>query len=258
MQQAFDVRTAIRSYYSDRIEGVETRSVKDLLEEIRANDREAFSQIWSAVFWGDSVRESQRQAHILACRRRDLDDFGVEVAPGVPTVVRSFADFHLSAEYPKLAEALEATLAWVHGEAPGLLTLAGLPGVGKTHLANAATQRVSSMGFPIIYRTEGGLVAELQRLMGQRGPEAAIQEILVIPWLVIDDLGTTALGDWGRGTMDRIIDGRWEGSAWLRTLITTNFTSKELPTRLASRLGDIAKARAVAINAPDYRRDLRT
>ena len=258
MRQPFDVRPLIRKYYADRIAGVEHRSVADLLQEVRAKDPEAFRHLWAAMWAGENpVRESERQAHIQACRTRDLVDYNIELSPGLPPDARGFGDFHISDEYPKLVEALVATIDWVHGEGPGLLTLAGDPGVGKTHLANAAAHRLSSMGFPIIYRTEGGLIAELQQLMSQQGPETAIQELLTVPWLVIDDLGATALGHWGVGTIDRIVNARWEGSGWLRTLITTNFSSKDLPERIASRLGDITKGRAVAIQAPDYRRSAR-
>jgi hypothetical protein len=54
--------------------------------------------------------------------------------------------------------------------------------------------------------------------------------------------------------MDSLIDARWQGSGPLRTLITTNLVSSELPVRIASRLGDTTLGVAVPIQATDWRR----
>jgi DNA replication protein DnaC len=136
-----------------------------------------------------------------------------------------------------------------------LLTLAGPVGCGKSHLAIAAARQLAAQGESIIYREEPNLIAELQRGLADHICEAVLEEIMVVPWLVIDDLGVTALGDWGKGVIDRIVNARWERSGTKRTLITTNLLDSEMPHRTASRLSDTQLASFMVITASDYRRN---
>ena len=74
--------------------------------------------------------------------------------------------------------------------------------------------------------------------------------------LIIDDLGLAALTDTMRGVMDEIINARWRGAGGLRTMVTLNFKSKDMPPRIASRLGDRSRSLVVQIDAEDMRKEL--
>ena len=56
--------------------------------------------------------------------------------------------------------------------------------------------------------------------------------------------------------MDEIINARWRGAGGLRTMVTLNFKSKDMPPRIASRLGDKSRSLVVQIEAEDMRKEV--
>mgnify|MGYP006400038373 CR=1 FL=1 len=197
-------------------------------------------------------REMERAANIAASAR----DFGYGYAgtlpDGVPWGAPDFDAFLAPPAEKALHEEKEAVIAWVAGSGSNLLTLAGPPGVGKTHLAGAAAIALVESGAQVIYRSEHNLLEDYRP---HGNPEEAEYAYREIPWLIIDDLGLEALTGWGKSIMDQLVDARWMGAAaGLRTLITTNLLSKDLPPRVASRLGDRSRARVIQVAAGDFRR----
>jgi DNA replication protein DnaC len=201
-----------------------------------------------------SAREMER-ASMITERKAGWDwDPEPIIAPGVPGDALGFDKFTVDRKHPTIKDALELAQAWVTGVGPGLLVLSGAPGVGKTHLAQAAAAKLQELGRPVVYRQESRLIGELQGLM--RGGGASVEDSLMeygqIKWLVIDELGVTHTRDWGASVMDRIINERWENTD-CRTLLTTNLLSEDMPVRMRSRLGDKERGIALVIKAPDYR-----
>lgn len=176
-------------------------------------------------------------------------------ASGLPGEAGGFTleAFKPRKRYSTVQEALEAVRAWLDDprSAP-LLTLAGKPGTGKTHLALAAGHALAQKACYVLYRTEGRLLAEVRRSFGPRG-EDPLETLRDCTWLILDDVGVEASTDWGKGVVDQVVDQRWVSKR--RLLVTTNATDPdELPARLASRLSDVGVGRVVVIEAPDYRR----
>ena len=219
---------------------------EDFPEEIRSMVR----LIQQETLNSPDPRAQERRERIQEVMRAD-GYYAGDLAPRVPGT-KGFTAFNTQTNHT-VKEAREATLAWVGGGALSILVLAGPPGVGKTHLAGAAAQRLLEGGEEVAYRTEAELMGELH-LLDFKGMENRLQDYSVIPWLVLDDLGTQALGDWGRAIEDRLVDARWrDAGPGLRTLVTTNLKGADLPPRVASRLGDKERSQVVQIMASDYR-----
>ena len=237
-------------------------TVKEAIEEIKELGPAAVHDVVNRFVEGlvageDSSYEIWRTQKIAECKAALDWDPAPLLEPGVAAGWASFDDYKPLRGHPTVAEALELTKTWVSGVGPGTLVLAGAPGVGKTHLGKAAARRLGELGRLVVWRQESRLIGELQSMMGKGGEvEQCLIEYGQMRWLVLDEFGATSLGNWGKATLDRIINDRWDNDA-CRTLITTNLTMQDMPMRIASRLGDKQRARALVIQAPDYRQQKR-
>ena len=159
----------------------------------------------------------------------------------------------------KLAK--EAVIHWLDGQGPALVVLMGPRGVGKTHLALAAVYECLRRFQSCLMITDRELDSMLRQSFDDNRTDDILRTLRMERHLIIDDLGVVARDPTGTlaALMDSIMDDRWklarEGDH--RTLITTNLRQTDLPARMASRLNDATRARALEIAAPDYRRVVR-
>lgn len=252
------LRRIVQQYiFSRNVDEQNAMTMAELMDLVKAEGDEAVHQVAQAVLSGFHRYDPQDEER--ARRKAEADAFyqalqGIE--PGIPEDAPSFEDpFEFTS--PTVREAFHATREWALGMGPGLLALAGPPGVGKTHLAKAASRKVRDLGRTVVWRIESRLLREIQECMN-RGSSGAMtvkqmqDEFESVPWLVIDEFGGAPTGNWGSGVMDDLVNARWDNSG-LRTLLTSNLTSAEMPVRIASRLKDGARARAIVIRADDYR-----
>lgn len=168
----------------------------------------------------------------------------------------TFENFLPRPGFPALAAALQAVQGWVRGKSPYLLTLAGPPGVGKSHLASASLNAMLKDRRYFMFRTEGDILERLHAAIGggEASVETELKRYMEVPVLILDELGGQAISEWDKAWMDRLIDARWRGvESQKRTLITTNLVGGQLPARMASRLKDVRRGAVVVMNASDYR-----
>lgn len=138
------------------------------------------------------------------------------------------------------------------------LTLAGPPGVGKTHLAQAIGWHwAEELRFNFRYVQAERMMDGLRRCFERRGNgpddnfDAQLNLLCKIPLLILDDLGTESTSDWSRAKIQSIIDERYECGRL--TVFTLNGEPGMLGQRIASRLREGV---VVVIDAQDYRQVL--
>ena len=131
--------------------------------------------------------------------------------------------------------------AWAKGELT-FLTLSGLPGIGKSHLARAAAFERRARYFTM---------AEMLNWLRQGYEETAQTSFFALKTslcsdipLVIDDLGAEAVKEWGIEQIQTILEDRIV--LLHATLLTTNYGMEDLAGRLsrrvASRVFDVTTA----------------
>lgn len=184
---------------------------------------------------------------------------------GLPRSTRDSMSLGLWEQRPGkgLSEALDLTVAMIRGtEEFSILTLAGPPGVGKSHLAIAIAWEWLLHGAWVLFRQSEDLLDEMRQTFDIDKDKAwdlklpTFANVLkAYKWchlLVVDDLGLEKPTEWAEARLDGIFNHRWLHR--LPTVITTNMPSKDLSPRIVDRIDDKACARVVAMDAPSYRR----
>jgi DNA replication protein DnaC len=133
-------------------------------------------------------------------------------------------------------DAPAAALAWGDGKVNGVCLTGGV-GVGKTHIAAAATRYRLRMGHVRWVRV-AQLMTQLRASFGDSAKEEAQAVIAGTGAVVLDDLDKVNPTEFGREVLFCAIDGRVQEGAPL--LVTTNLPISEIAKRLgepiASRL----------------------
>lgn len=139
----------------------------------------------------------------------------------------------------------------------GWLTLQGVNGCGKTHLAAAIANRVLRNGGSVFFAVVPDLLDHLRASFAP-GKEASYDEtfegVRETGLLVLDDLGAQHTSPWAQEKLYQIVNFRTVTG--LPTVVTTDRTLDELQAahpRIVARLADPGAGAVISILAPHYR-----
>jgi DNA replication protein DnaC len=175
-----------------------------------------------------------------------------------PYGISKMNDFSNFVRTDKNAKAYDAAKSLAAGKSDFIfLTIYGITGNGKSHLANAVGRELQRAGEVVKRLTMQELLDYLQNGITDNTTFGRTRELEIVPFLIIDDLKIEYLTSdsrsaWNLEKLEQIINYRYE--ALLPTLVTTNNQPEQLPARLQSRLSDKRLARMIWNEAPDYRR----
>jgi len=126
-------------------------------------------------------------------------------------------------------------------------------GCGKTHLAAAIANRISTVGDSVLFVVVPDLLDHLRATYNPTNPmnyDEAFEQVKRASLLVLDDLGTESATPWAREKLYQLFNHRY--SAELPTVITTATPVDKMDARLRSRMMDSAKSTFFRIEAPEY------
>lgn len=140
------------------------------------------------------------------------------------------------------------------------LLIMGNPGTGKSHLCAAIARTLKGHGHIVGFLTSGQLLSKIKatyRKGASQTEEGIFQDIKKIDLLVLDDLGSEAIGgndDWRKSMIFEVVNSR----IGKPTIYTSNLTDLNLPVavgeRVFSRLYDNTKFIDLFIDKYDYRK----
>lgn len=110
------------------------------------------------------------------------------------------------------------------------LVLLGPTGTGKTHAALGAVREAHGRGLYVAFLP----VVELLDLLRPGGPEDALERLMHVDRLVLDDLGAEKASDWTAERLYALINRRWLEER--PTVVTTNLGLEELASTVGARM----------------------
>lgn len=183
--------------------------------------------------------ENRRMALLRACQFPPMvADMTFNNFKAYPAVQRALIISKVIANNP-------GKLAW--------LTLMGLNGVGKTHLAVAICKSWADAGIPSRYVFVPLLLDELREGFSKTDNasyQARFNFYCTIPLLLLDDLGTESKTAWVQEKLETLVDYRLMNK--LSLIVTCNKALDELSPRIASRLTRLPESLLINVDAPDY------
>ena len=159
-------------------------------------------------------------------------------------------------ERHSLREAFEAARNYAQS-LEGWLVLLGPTGSGKTHLAAAIGNYLSSKGVGMDFCVVPDLLEGLREAMRDEAPAGQFYErfeaVRTSPFLILDDLGVHSATSWAQEKLFQVLNYRY--NARLPTVITVGCPIEELPPPWVSRMCDLKQSARLEIEAtvPDYR-----
>ena len=191
------------------------------------------------------VRESQTQSK---------KDFLVKSSR--LTENKNFSDFKIKLN-PNCKEGYDMAFEWAQGRNTPMVMLYGQTGVGKTHLAVAASWVKIGLGKPVLFYSAAELVRKMQSGVNDGTLDETISSVKSAQNLVLDDLGREYTTNWTTAIFHEIIDYRYNNRNNINTFITTNHSLSELETILGvpvvSRLTDHVASSVVIMDGQDVR-----
>ena len=110
----------------------------------------------------------------------------------------------------------------------------GGTGLGKTHLALAVLNKVTSNGYSVYYNTTGKIIKQLKNESFGRSDSSIEEEINSSDLVIIDDLGAEFESDFGNASINELVnDAILNGKA---LIIISNLSVSELEARYGQRL----------------------
>ena len=135
----------------------------------------------------------------------------------------------------KTMKVMETALSELLTKGFGLAYLQGDYGIGKTVTAKAWTARaVRKFESGVYYRRQSDLInwlrASYDSEHGQAEYKRRLDKIKYSRWLVIDELGRDRFSDFGRESLNEILDSRYMGSVEERnvTILVSNFAPEKI------------------------------
>ena len=263
-----DILERYRAGIPDRVREItatwpigELESVQDWTDRISDRDADAaeYIQAYSqGIDTADGLADRDRRRRREEVDEQDrntgyLYDIPRWEIPGYGAGAQTFSSFE-TLNNQRLCEIYLAVTAFARSEGAHILTLAGPTGTGKTHLLRAAARGIeNTTGTLVLYVNETDLIGWAGDAMHSNRLDSFTDEVTLVPWLFLDELGLNRLNTFSGAFMDRVFTVRHE--ARKRTMVTTNLQEKALPPRIVSRLLDTKTSRMLQFgDVLDYRR----
>jgi len=202
------------------------QSLKAELEQTRSI-MEQGGETFSRREWGEAKERAmllEQQLNAFEERSRKMVD---NSNVGRRFKGRTFSNFD-RAKQPKAYDICKKFADGFQENTGKGIILVGDPGTGKTHLAAAITNYITSeLGVAVKFGNFVDILNDIKRSF--HSDEDVVRELKKMPLLVIDDLGKERRSEWSEMILYDVINGRYED--YMPTIITTNLSPRQIEER---------------------------
>lgn len=173
-------------------------------------------------------------------------DFGNNIFANAQTICDKESEF--IRKFKKYSEKFKKALEGNIG-----ILMSGLPGTGKTFYANCIANEIQTKGYTVLSFNLSGYLRKIQEDYSNKRDfvseeEKLLQAVKESDLLIIDDLGSEKLSDWGMEKIYNLIDERYKANK--PVIITTNLDKDGLEEHLMLNGSDKLLDRIRAITTP--------